>query len=49
MLDVENTPDGAYEAGYYYCYNFEGPANRGSVSIKRGNMAMDDYWPKYNK
>ena len=49
MLDVENTPDGAYEAGYYYCYNFEGPANRGSVSIKRGNMAMDDFWPKYNK
>ena len=49
MLDVENTPDGAYEAGYYYCYNFEVPANRGSVSIKRGNMAMDDYWPKYNK
>ena len=49
MLGVEDTPDGAYEAGYYYCYNFEVPANRGSVSIKRGNMAQDDYWPKYNK
>jgi len=49
MLNVEDTPDGAYEAGYYYCYNFEIPANRGSVSIKRGVMAQDDYWPKYNK
>ena len=49
MLSVEDTPDGAYEAGYYYCYNFEIPANRANSSIKRGNMAQDDYWPKYNK
>ncbi len=47
MKGVENTDIGAYDAGYYYCYNFEVPANRGSVSIKRGNMAKDDYWPKY--
>lgn len=49
MLGVEDTPDGAYEAGYFYCYNFEVPANRANSSIKRGNMAQDDYWPKYNK
>jgi len=49
MKGVENTPTGAYDAGYYYCYHFEVPANRGSVSIKRGNMAKDDFWPKYCK
>jgi len=47
MKNVENTKQGAYDAGYYYCYHFEVPANRGSVSIKRGNMASDDFWPKY--
>ena len=49
MKGVENTAEGAYDAGYYYCYHFEVPANRGSVSIKRGNMAADDYFPKYVK
>lgn len=48
MKSTQNTAEGAYDAGYYYCYNFEVPANRGSVSIKRGNMARDDYWPKYD-
>ena len=49
MRGVENTAQGAYDAGYYWCYYFEVPANRGSVSVKRGNIAKDDYFPKYSK
>lgn len=48
LQSVENSASGAYDAGYYYCYNFEVPANRSSVSVKRGNLAKDTYWPKYN-
>ena len=49
MRGVENTAQGAYDAGYYWCYYFEVPANRSSVSVKRGNIAKDDYFPKYSK
>ena len=44
---VDNTADGAYDAGYYFCYHFEVPANRASRSVTRGNSARDTYWPKY--
>lgn len=49
MLSMENTAQGAYDAGYYWCYYFEVPASRGSMSVKRGSMAQDDYFPKYIK
>ena len=48
LKGVENTADGAYDAGYYWCYYFEVPANRASVSVKRGNTARNTYWSKYN-
>lgn len=44
---VDNSTSGAYDAGYYWCYNYEVPANRSSVSVKRGNYARDTYWEKY--
>jgi len=44
---VENTPDGAYSAGYYFCYHYEIPANRLSSSESRGELARDTYFPKY--
>lgn len=44
---VENSAQGAYDAGYYWCYNFEVPANRESRSRSRGETARDTYWPKY--
>jgi len=44
---IPNTADGAYEAGRYWCYNFEVPANRTIVSQNRGNRAKNYYWPKY--
>ena len=44
---VNNNADGAYDAGYVWCYEFERPANKASVSETRGNVARNTYWPKY--
>lgn len=49
IRSVENTAQGAYDAGHYWCYYYEIPANRASVAVKRGNMAKDDFWPKYGE
>jgi len=48
MKNVSNTAQGAYDAGYYFCYNFEAPANRASKSNTRGNTAKNTYYPKYS-
>ena len=42
---LPNTAQGAYDAAYDFCYNFEIPANRSNVAVKRGNSAKDNYWP----
>ena len=47
LKDTPDTPAGAYEAGYSFCYDYERPASRTASSIKRGNMAKDTYYPKY--
>lgn len=47
LKGVENSPAGAYDAGYYFCYNFKIPANRATRSVQRGNLAKDSYWQKY--
>lgn len=47
MKDVSNNSQGAYNAGYYWCYYFEIPSNRGTKSKQRGSMAVNDYWPDY--
>ena len=49
MLDEKNTADGAYDAGWYWCYNFEVPATRETVSVTRGNLAKNTYWEQYGK
>ncbi len=46
IRQVENTADGAYDAAYYFCFNFEAPAARTSQSTKRGNYAKNTLWPK---
>ena len=46
IRQVDNTADGAYDAAYYFCFNFEAPANRTSQATKRGNYARDTLWPK---
>lgn len=47
IRSVENTSAGAYNAGQYYCYHFEAPASRGSVSVYRGGLASGTYWESY--
>lgn len=46
IRQVENTAEGAYDAAYYFCFNFEAPANRTAQSTKRGNYARDVLFPK---
>lgn len=48
LKSVENTADGAYRAGYDWCYYFERPANRTAKSETRGNKAKNYYWPNYS-
>ena len=47
LRGVENTAKGAYDAGWYWCYHFEGPANRERLSVTRGNYARDTVWARY--
>ena len=44
---ASNSADGAYNAGYRFCYDFERPANKGSRSSQRGSVAKNSYWPSY--
>lgn len=48
LRSVPNTATGAYNAGYYWCYYFEVPANRQVKSVQRGNIAKTTYWSKYS-
>lgn len=48
IRSVANTADGAYNAAYRWCLKFEVPANTEATSQKRGNLARNTYWPKYN-
>ncbi|MBP5272893.1 MAG: transglycosylase SLT domain-containing protein [Clostridia bacterium] len=47
LKSVANSADGAYNAGYRFCYDFERPANKGSRSSQRGSVAKNSYWPAY--
>lgn len=47
LASVENTAEGAYQAGYDWCYYFERPANKVSKSEARGTNAQTKYWPTY--
>ena len=51
VLDVltaaSNDKDGAYKAGYTFCYYFEIPADREGQSQARGNYAKNTYWSQY--
>ena len=47
LKDVDNMAQGAYDAGYYWCYNFERPSDKAAKSKQRGNVAKNDYWPVY--
>lgn len=47
MKGVEDSAAGAYDAAYYFCYNFEAPANRVGQSTSRGNSAQNIFYPRY--
>lgn len=47
LKSVSNNPSGAYDAGYYWCYYFEIPANKGVKAKQRGSNAKNSYWPAY--
>ena len=47
LKNVDNDAQGAYDAAYYFCYNFEAPANRASKSNTRGNYAKNTTYPKF--
>lgn len=47
LKSVSDSADGAYNAGYRFCYDFERPANKGSRSSQRGSVARSSYWPTY--
>lgn len=48
LQSVDNTADGAYTAGYQFCYFYEIPANRTGSSEARGALARDTYFPRYS-
>ena len=47
LRKVPNTELGAYDAAYYWCYNFECPAMVLNKSSLRGNASKNSYWPRY--
>ena len=47
LMAVTNDEQGAYDAGYDFCYNFEAPSNRASRSVTRGNYARETLWNRY--
>ncbi len=47
LRQVPETEIGAYEAGYYWCYHYESPAQILRQSTLRGNAAKNSYWPRY--
>lgn len=44
---VENTKEGAYKAGYYWCVNYEKPSNAEVKAVTRGNLAKNALWKIY--
>lgn len=44
LKTVSNTSKGAYNAGFYWCYYFEIPADTYSTAVYRGNLAKSRYW-----
>ena len=47
MKNVDNSAEGAYDAAYYFCYNFEAPANRTGQSASRARAAQNIFYPRY--
>lgn len=46
IKSVPDTAQGAYDAAYYWCMNFEVPNDTVNRSIQRGNLAMNEFYPQ---
>lgn len=46
LLAIPNTADGAYQAGKYFCDEYERPGLKEQPVI-RAKLARDTFWPKY--
>lgn len=44
---VPNSSEGAYEAAYLFCYNYERPRNYESASESRGELSQLTFWPVF--
>ena len=49
ILAVDNTPAGAYYAGFTFCFWYEKPATQSASGYERGINARDIFWKKYVK
>ena len=47
LLGVEDSPEGAYDAGHYFCYYFEAPSGKTSKSQTRGEYAKSTLYARY--
>ena len=47
LRSVPNTAEGAFRAGYYWCFHYERPAYVYQQSNLRGNAAKNSYWPRF--
>lgn len=47
LKSVPNTAEGAYEAAYAFCYNYERPKSYQTASVSRGELARDTFWPVF--
>lgn len=47
ITSAPNSAEGAYQAGYDWCYYYEIPGSRATSSVTRGNLAKESYWPIY--
>ena len=48
LMSVSNTEQGAYDAGYDFCYRYEAPSSRASRSVTRGSYARTTLWKRYS-
>lgn len=47
LTSVENSARGAYEAAWYFCYNYERPTHYKVSSVTRGKFAVTAFWSRY--
>lgn len=49
LCSSEDSADGAFDAAYWWCYEFEQPADRNDTSAERGIFARDIVWKIYGE